>query len=47
MEFQEKYLVTEDLNLCQNSWKNPQKHWKPRDNCQWHIILKQMDKQKE
>jgi len=33
MEFQGKYLVIEDLNLHQNSWKNSQRHWEPRDNC--------------
>ena len=46
MEFQGKYSVIENRSSYQNSWKNLQKHQELQDNCQQHIILRLMDRQR-
>ena len=46
-EYQELFLVIEDLNSHPDLWRISQRYWEPEEYYQQHIILKQMDKRSE
>ena len=47
MEYHKRFLVTDDLNLPQYSWKTQERYQKQSKLYLWHTILRLMDKQKE